>query len=428
MNNIQTYTRTSRQPIALPQRQEGLALVLFVVGLLVIAAMGGLALDVSNALLNKSRLQNTVDAAALAGATVLEDTGSTIEAEIAARAVFAANSAAAGQREMARKVNPADVIVEFSTGLDPFISGSPDAEYVRVRVESFGIEIWLLQVMQLQGDDFTNESFRASAVAGPSPTLGSACDIVPLIICGDPAAPAPYYGYEDDQITVLKSGSQTNDDSGDIGPGNFQLAQLGGSGANIVRDNLAGGFEGCAQLNGTIPTQTGNQTGPVAQGINTRLGIYAGPISPGDFPPDVVTETPSSDLAYDDDAQQITFNGNPVTDSSQIDFNYADYEEKVRLSQYNNSPASGGAFDRRNMSVVIANCAANPNNGQSDLPVLGFGCFFLLQDVKQKGSEAEMYGEFVADCDAKGTVGPSPTNIPGPYLIQLYKDPDSGDS
>jgi hypothetical protein len=53
-----------------------------------------------------------------------------------------------------------DVIVEFSKDLDPFTNGTGPAEYVRVRVESFAIEVWLLQVMQLQGEDFTNESFR----------------------------------------------------------------------------------------------------------------------------------------------------------------------------------------------------------------------------------------------------------------------------
>jgi uncharacterized membrane protein len=210
MKHTQKYTRTNRQSIALPQRQEGIALILFVLGLFAIAAMGALALDISNAMLNKSRLQNTVDAAALAGATVLEDTDSITEAGQAARAVFAANSAATGQSEMARKVNPGDVIVEFSKNLEPFTNGTAPAEYVRVRVESFAIEVWLLQVMQLQGQDFTNKSFRASAVAGPSPTLGKVCEgIVPLIICAIPGEPAPNYGYEPEQIVVLKGSSKS---------------------------------------------------------------------------------------------------------------------------------------------------------------------------------------------------------------------------
>jgi hypothetical protein len=122
------------------------------------------------------------------------------------------------------------------------------------------------------------------------------------------------------------------------------------------------------------------------------------------------------------------FDGDVVQDSSDIDFNYVNYQARVASGSFDHSPALGGAYDRRNMTVVIAACGAGNNTGQSTLPILGFGCFFLLQEVKQKGNEAEMYGEFVADCDAKGTAGPVPTNIPGPHTIQLYNDPDSKDS
>ena len=90
------------------------------------------------------------------------------------------------------------------------------------------------------------------------------------------------------------------------------------------------------------------------------------------------------------------------------------------------SPA--GSFDRRNLTVAIAQC--NGDTGNSDLPILGFGCFFMLQKAHHKANagETEIYGEFVTGCNAKGTSGPAPTNIPGPHRIQLYNDPDSKDS
>ena len=84
-----------------------------------------------------------------------------------------------------------------------------------------------------------------------------------------------------DDITVLKGSSQSGSQAGPIGPGNFQLARLGGSGADVVRENLAGGFEGCASVGDDIPTQPGNAVGPVAQGLNTRLDNYSGPVSRG---------------------------------------------------------------------------------------------------------------------------------------------------
>jgi len=86
-----------------------------------------------------------------------------------------------------------------------------------------------------------------------------------------------------------------------------------------------------------------------------------------------------------------------------------------------------GTFDRRNLAVVIADCEGT-NNGQSDLPILGLGCYFLLQEARQQGTEAEIYGQFVEECDASGNVGQDPQDIPGPTIIQLYKDADSRDS
>ena len=60
--------------------------------------------------------------------------------------------------------------------------------------------------------------------------------------------------------------------------------------------------------------------------------------------------------------------------------------------------------------------------------MLGFGCYFLLQPVEQKGNEASIYGQFLQGCTASGAPGPAPTAGSDPYIIQLYKDPASGDS
>jgi len=48
--------------------------------------------------------------------------------------------------------------------------------------------------------------------------------------------------------------------------------------------------------------------------------------------------------------------------------------------------------------------------------------------VIQQGPEAEVYGQFLQECDASGSVGPVPSEDPGPYKIVLYKDADSIDS
>ncbi len=99
---------------------------------------------------------------------------------------------------------------------------------------------------------------------------------------------------------------------------------------------------------------------------------------------------------------------------------------RVDAGDYDNDPPAG-AFDRRNLAVVIADCEGS-NNGRTQLPVLGLGCYFLLQDLPNGASNAEIIGQFVEECDASGNVGPDPQDVDGPVVIQLYKDADSRDS
>ena len=61
-------------------------------------------------------------------------------------------------------------------------------------------------------------------------------------------------------------------------------------------------------------------------------------------------------------------------------------------------------------------------------PAFGFLVWDLqnaLQEALQKGNESQVYGQFLRDCNAGGESGPNPTDGPGIYIIQLYKDPDS---
>lgn len=404
-------------------RQGGAILVLYVAGLVAILAMAGLALDGSHSMLNKTRLQNTTDSAALAAAKVLDQTGDQAQSRAAALSLFGENAQDLGNVELNNSYSGGDiqVTVQFSNTVNPFAPGTGPANYVRVISTGFTMPAWFIRVVGI-----TQRQVTATAVAGTSPTINNACNLVPLIICGDPAAGGPLWGYQDDQVEVLKGGSDSGSQSGEIGPGNFQLARLGDSaGGADVRENLAGGYEGCVQEGDSIPTEPGNTVGPVVQGINTRLNMYSGPISPSDYPPDVITEEQSALMTYD--GTTVTLNGSPVNTAADLDFNYDDYLGRLGISDFDVPPASGGAFDRRNMPVMIADCTGI-NNGQTDLPLLGIGCFFLLQRAVQHGLENELYGEFVDDCAAQGQPGPNPTIIPGPDVIQLYHDSDSFDS
>jgi Flp pilus assembly protein TadG len=409
----------------LGQRQRGIVAVVVAVGLLALLAMVGFAVDSGHLMLNKSRLQNTVDVAALSAAKVLDRTGSVDQASVAARSVFDAN--AASQPELARVIQGADLILQFSNTLEPWVPGSVPANYVRVVAQDFTMWTSFLSLVGIQ-----ETSTAASAVSGPSAPVGSqvgseACDLVPMMVCADLAAGAAGdWGYSSDDVTLLKFAAPG---SPNVGPGNFQLIRLGGPGANIVRNNLAGGYDQCIDPSGTVETQPGNVVGPVAQGLNTRFGQYQGPVSATDYPPDRITTAPNPDLRVANDDITVTFrNGTPVTHTNQLSFSFDDYVAQQQSGPFN---FPNGKPQRRVVAVPFVDCSGN-SSGQSSMPVVGLGCFFLLQPAVHQGINNFVFSEYIGTCGADGTPGPvpdpNPVSGPGIYKIVLHNDSLSPDS
>jgi len=394
------------------RQQRGAAMVLVLVGMVALLAMVGLAIEVSHLTSNKARLQSTVDAAALAGAKVLDQTGSQPQASSAALAVFRLNATA--YPELSRAID---------NGLNIRVQFLPNSA-VRAVATNFSMSTGFTAIV-----GFNNARVAASAVAGPSPMLAEACNIAPIVVCGTPGAPAPFFGYSPNALQVLKMAS-TGGTGGPIGPGNFQLIRLNGNGGATVRENLAGGYSGCLSANSTVVTQAGNLAGPVAQGLNTRFGMYSGGgMNQAEYPPDVVTIEPNPRLEYNDAAQQIMQGARVVTTSADINFNYQNYLTRISAQSYDYQPMPNGpaAFLRRELTVPVANCAG-ANSGISTLPVLGFACYFLLQRAEQQGLNGNVYGQFIEGCQSQGVPGPFAGSGSGPHSIQLYNDEGSPDS
>jgi hypothetical protein len=404
--------------------QRGSILALFAISLISILALVGLALDGAHAYLNKTRLQNTVDAAALSAAKTLDQTGDTAQAVAEALQMFSSNAGNSGNNEMAAAYGAGNigVTVQFSNTLHPFATGTVPPLYVRVTATNFTLPAWFIRVL-----GFNDKVVGASAVAGPSPTINTACNLAPMMVCGDPAAPpADHFGYELGEATVLKT--STTGGNWEVGPGNFQLIRLGGSGANVVRQNMAGSYAGCLTTGETIPTQPGNQVGPVVQGLNTRFGDYRGPMggTQSQYPPDVVVESPTPQLTYNRNTDTIYYQGQPLDGPPDPDYyDYADYQADVSSGSYDYTPIDEGGigvFGRRILAVPVGDCSTT-TNGQGDVPLLGFLCYHLIQPAVQQGNESHVYGQFIdTGCPITGRPGPAPGAGPGPYVIQLYKD------
>ena len=399
-------------------RQKGVILPLMAIGLLAMLAVAGLALDSSHALANKTRLQNTVDAAALAAAKAYDQSSDIIIGDAAAFSLFGLNADGAGNHELntAYDNGEINIVIQWSETLDPFVS-TGIGPFVRVIATDFAIDATLSSVLGLTVIDIA-----ATAVAGPSPTINSACNIAPLVVCAKDADDPDLYGFEENGLEVLKSAAGNGSA---IGPGNFQLIRIDCPGGDCVRNNLAGSYGGCVVDDTPVETEPGNTVGPTVQGLNTRFGIYSGPVSSEDYPPDVVVTQPNPLLSYDDANEQVMQNGSAV-DNQTIDYGWDQYAEDI-ANNYLDYPPPVGVYERRVMALPVARCDG-ATSGQATLDVIGFGCYFMLQQVKQKGNEAEIYGQFLKGCAAGGAPGPDPVSGPGPYIIQLYKDPDSQDS
>ncbi|MFJ3378068.1 TadE/TadG family type IV pilus assembly protein [Pseudomonas sp. NPDC086112] len=429
-----------QQPFtATPRRQEGSVSVLMVIALAAMAMMAALALDGGHMLLNKTRLQNAVDAAALSGAKTLSQVMGGINSASATQAAalntLAQNANAAGNNELATAVagSPGTfAVVELSSSVyGPFsFPGPADAKYVRVSVPNYSLTEFFWSFVQTFGTGgLGNKRVAAIATAGPSPT--SPCDLAPLMICGDATQYDPdagmFWGFQFGDLQVLKSAAGN---SSPIGPGNFQLLDFG-SGGSTVRDDLAGGGSVCRNVGENVQTAPGNKVGPASQGLNTRFGIYNGPVSASNYPPDLVTASSNPQITYNDSVTpaQAQYKGQPVTSSDgnltaggEAIMDYNDWRASVAacVAGTGSGCESNGVFERRMLKIVVGECTGK-QGGSTSIPVLGFGCYFVVQPMNGGGTEAQIFGQFVKECEGDNVSGPNPMNDSGPQIIQLYK-------
>ncbi len=435
--------------IAPRRAQKGITLVLISLVLLFLLGVAAFGIDLNHQVLNKTRLQNAVDSAALAAAVVVDErTDAADLAERLSLATQAANdalthsAASDGNQELVYTGENIDVTFSNSNAKGSFVEagefslGSDSDIYVRVAVSNVLLTQYLSGMFGLD----KGKGVSASAVAGPSAPSITTCNVSPIAMCGDvssadlawgyiPSSNPDYNGAQDrdaDTIHVLKPSGHTD---GGIGSGNYHLLDFG-SGKNTVREMLAGDTEECITVGDLVTTETGKGTGPVAQGLNTRFD--------GGKPDEGITSDKyieESNVTYDNYQQQYQDAEDPAVDNDA--FYYADYVEGLAActggpgackSQYYRAD---GKTDRRVLRVPIVRCDEAPKKGgKMDLEVLGLGCFFVTQEVQNKGNESEIFGQFLEDCTVKNAssgVDPDEDGV-GPYKIVLYKDPSSGGS
>jgi Flp pilus assembly protein TadG len=433
-------------------------LVLVALSLVLLVGMAGLSLDLSHAYLNKTRLQNAVDAAALAGANVLNERLGSINGPPTSAQVAAAKSAATTEIEKIFSKNTAS---ESNTQLNVAITAKPTIEfsnilfdpatsalplYVRVTSPNVSYQSWFIQVL-MPGQ--ISKNIATSAVAGVSPSTNCVDNLVPIMLCavGDKAS---NWGYTFGERIKLDSKFDT---SGTTVKGNFMFLDTGcpSNSASCLAKQLAGADKSPTLCLGSTPTKVGTNpgamTGPTADGLNTRFGIYSASFnrSQVDYPGD------SNQTCYSLAPNDITSHDNYLSGASGID----DPNSKGK-SQFCDTNKAGGTpgNGRREIVVPIVDCdgthgGVTPGNGNTSVSVLDIGCLFL--DVPADDASLKEYcvspsddaANGVTGCDAKGqdvsarliekcSVSGFSSNTPPTTFklktVQLYKNPGSNDS
>jgi len=394
------------------KKQRGVVVVVVTIALPVLLLIMGLALDFGHVFVNKTRLQNALDATALSAAIAINKNikNGTGPATDAGKATFNKFIAGSGNDELAG-LAANDLVFDYSRTLNPWGSFNAAADsFAFVRVTSTNM-LNVTPVLIRIFNQFSNDmSVPAIATAGP---VGQNCSLTPFVMCAmmtpsvdkncdddtikiDASGHAVLgtdgindcYGYNLGQIRSLViacNGSNSNCPANSLESGNYNLLDLDGSqGGKDIRDILQGTTNVCLQGN-TLNTKPGWTWGNVKQGIDNRFAS---------------------------DNQQTPY---PLPN------NYSP-------SPYNQYITSGLGNNRRVMATPIGDCTGL-QNGNSTIPRVGTACTFLTEKAIQQGSAKQIMVEFTGEsCQQNGVWDPNNPVLNGPYKIVLYKSPGSVDS
>lgn len=382
-------------------KQRGAVVVIVAIVLPVLLFAMGWALDFGHVFVNKTRLQNALDATALSAAIAInyDVNKDKAAAEAKARDTFNQFKAAPGNNELAVPSMDAGALVfDYSRTLDPWASFNPTPAdpFAFVKVTStnmLNVTPVLIRILNKFSGDI---AVPAIATAGPAPNN---CGIMPFFICADMTKPAgTYYGYIPNATYTLLDFK----DSGLITAGNFALLDLVGRGGKGIRDVLQGKAFNACPFDNKLPLNTdpGKKVGNVDKGLNYRIDTL-------------------------DSNNNDYFSPKPPTTSTA----YTDY-------------LADGGNNERLIPVPIGDCKTLTKPGQAEIDQVGTACVFVTVHYGvnayttpcPKGSKApecskdSVSFQFIRSCEQNGVWNPKNAVLNGPYKVVLFKSPESGDS
>jgi len=236
---------------------------------------GTLAVDIGRLAVLRSEMQNSADAAAMAGAVQLDGRDNA-----RARALDVAANAAGGWSAIPSGGGDLDIAsVTYYSALQPapvLATSDADAKFLEVELAPKQVNILFQPLLNaLTGSVSTNtSSLNAVATARIDPFI---CNAPPLMMCDLAELNAGW-----DLTQPANAGRQVRlkeaqNAGGPLAPGNFGLLSLpdGGTGASAIEAALAAVEpEDCYTLD--VTTVTGSKTKKVRNGINARFDVASG--------------------------------------------------------------------------------------------------------------------------------------------------------
>jgi len=407
-------------------KQQGATMMLTLVFMIGMLGIIGFAIDTGHILVNKTRLQNALDATALSAAITLNGPSNNSKAESIAAGIVTFNTfkALQGNNELAGVILTDDNF-KFSDRVNLFSDGIgvAAAKFVQVSSNALQVNSFFIQVITKNA----SENVGAISTAGP---MGQNCNLVPLVVCADVDPVSGLmdkdcsndsdsdgfrdcYGYNMHEESELHQHELCKQQDGAdcvdtaLEAGNFTLLRWeGDAGKNDVRNSLSGTVNSCA-VGVQLESEPGFAVGPVADGVNDR------------FNSDTVTNT------YDH-----LSNPTAVTPA------YNDYLSAQALPD---NP--GGIINNRVVAAPVGDCTGIQNgNTTFDFATDGSGnmaamCILIRRPVDKTGADKDpdyvknsIYIEMLDLCPAIGKTDPNNPVIYGPFKIVLFKSENSQDS
>ena len=333
--------------------EEGVALIWAAFFIFAALWCVALAVDVGKVMAARTELQAAADAAALAGASAIDPvTGVIIQPTARTRA------AATALRNEAYEGVTTPIVIDPIADVD---FPTPNQVRVVVRREDATGNPVLLHFAQTVG--VPNIDVRARATA-EAQQLTDVCENLAPFAPTLPPGGVPF-STDCNSTYTLKVGASANQQ------GNFQLLDLPecneddftpGGGANAVNYYTVNGYDCCLGIGDEIPTQPGNEVGPVRDALQQRWDA----------------DTDKVHTCY----QDYTGNGSRVFNTPIIE-----------------------TFDV---------------NGKKMVRVLGFAAFFLRARPQGSMSQQGVSGQFIKMV-APGTAGDDPPVDTGIYGVHLVE-------